>query len=306
MTPRPAHPPQQPADLPAITAIYAHAVLHGTGTFELEPPDETEMARRRDDVLAKGLPWLVAEERRLHRCWAMPMPTTSGPPGLPLLPRGLDLPAPRGRAARASADCCWPNWWPAARLAGAASDARGDRRRGQRRLDRRAPRLGFEPTACCGRRLEVRPLAGRGADADAVWVQARTAAGRIGCLVIAPPLQDPGHLAGRARRQPRPASLLPARLGHATSGLAASRAHAGRPGGRASHANMGAGRPCWPGLMPLLGLMIVGRPCWRHRLRPDARREVGRPPQPRPPGRATALGPGAGRDHRADAGRRGC
>jgi phosphinothricin acetyltransferase len=61
-----AHPdllirPSQPADLPAITAIYAHNVLHGTGTFELEAPDEAEMARRRDDVLGKGLPWLVAE-----------------------------------------------------------------------------------------------------------------------------------------------------------------------------------------------------------------------------------------------------
>lgn len=53
--------PSTPADLPAITAIYAEAVQHGTGTFELEPPDEAEMARRRDDVLAKGLPWLVAE-----------------------------------------------------------------------------------------------------------------------------------------------------------------------------------------------------------------------------------------------------
>ena len=51
----------QAADLPAITAIYGHAVLHGTGTFELEAPDLDEMARRRDDVLAKGLPWLVAE-----------------------------------------------------------------------------------------------------------------------------------------------------------------------------------------------------------------------------------------------------
>ncbi len=54
--------PSTPADLPAITAIYADAVLHGTGTFELEPPDPAEMARRRDDVLAKGLPWLVAED----------------------------------------------------------------------------------------------------------------------------------------------------------------------------------------------------------------------------------------------------
>ena len=53
--------PSTPADLPAITAIYAHAVVHGTGTFELDPPDSAEMARRRDDVLDKGLPWLVAQ-----------------------------------------------------------------------------------------------------------------------------------------------------------------------------------------------------------------------------------------------------
>jgi L-amino acid N-acyltransferase YncA len=48
-------------DLPAITAIYGWNVLHGTGTFELEAPDLAEMTRRRDDVLSKGLPWLVAE-----------------------------------------------------------------------------------------------------------------------------------------------------------------------------------------------------------------------------------------------------
>ncbi len=53
--------PSTPADLAAITAIYGEAVLHGTGTFELEAPDTAEMARRRDDVLGKGLPWLVAE-----------------------------------------------------------------------------------------------------------------------------------------------------------------------------------------------------------------------------------------------------
>ena len=53
--------PSTAADLPAITAVYGWNVLHGTGTFELEEPDEGEMARRRDDVLSKGLPWLVAE-----------------------------------------------------------------------------------------------------------------------------------------------------------------------------------------------------------------------------------------------------
>ena len=53
--------PSTPDDLPAITAIYAWNVLNGTGTFELDAPDETEMARRREDVLSKGLPWLVAQ-----------------------------------------------------------------------------------------------------------------------------------------------------------------------------------------------------------------------------------------------------
>jgi phosphinothricin acetyltransferase len=37
-------------------------VLHGTGTFETEPPDLAEMTRRRADVLGKGLPWLVADD----------------------------------------------------------------------------------------------------------------------------------------------------------------------------------------------------------------------------------------------------
>ena len=53
--------PSAAADLPAIARIYGLAVTEGTGTFELEVPTEAEMARRRDDVLGKGLPWLVAE-----------------------------------------------------------------------------------------------------------------------------------------------------------------------------------------------------------------------------------------------------
>jgi len=48
-------------DIAAISAIYAHHVLHGTGTFETEPPSPTDMAARRADVLSKNLPYLVAE-----------------------------------------------------------------------------------------------------------------------------------------------------------------------------------------------------------------------------------------------------
>jgi len=48
-------------DLPAITAIYADAVRHGTASFEYDSPDQVEMARRRAAVLAHGFPYLVAE-----------------------------------------------------------------------------------------------------------------------------------------------------------------------------------------------------------------------------------------------------
>ena len=54
--------PSSDADLPAITAIYAHHVLHGTGSFETEPPSVADMMARRADVLSKGLPYLVVEQ----------------------------------------------------------------------------------------------------------------------------------------------------------------------------------------------------------------------------------------------------
>ena len=53
--------PTTPADIPAITAIYAHAVRTGSATFELEPPTEAEMLRRYDKLRAGGFPYIVAE-----------------------------------------------------------------------------------------------------------------------------------------------------------------------------------------------------------------------------------------------------
>jgi L-amino acid N-acyltransferase YncA len=49
------------ADIPDITRIYAHAVLHGTASFELAPPDEAEMTRRMQALLDGGFPYIVAE-----------------------------------------------------------------------------------------------------------------------------------------------------------------------------------------------------------------------------------------------------
>ncbi len=48
-------------DLASITAIYSHHVLNGLATFEIEAPDEPEMARRRAQIVSQGLPFLVAE-----------------------------------------------------------------------------------------------------------------------------------------------------------------------------------------------------------------------------------------------------
>jgi L-amino acid N-acyltransferase YncA len=48
-------------DIAAITRIYAHAVKNGTATFEIEPPDEAEMARRQKALLANNYPYVVAE-----------------------------------------------------------------------------------------------------------------------------------------------------------------------------------------------------------------------------------------------------
>ena len=53
--------PATVADIPAITRIYAHAVAHGTASFELTAPDETEMTKRMQHLLDGRFPYLAAE-----------------------------------------------------------------------------------------------------------------------------------------------------------------------------------------------------------------------------------------------------
>jgi phosphinothricin acetyltransferase len=48
-------------DLPAVHAIYTHNVQHGTASWELSPPDTSEMLRRMQAVLDQGYPYFVAE-----------------------------------------------------------------------------------------------------------------------------------------------------------------------------------------------------------------------------------------------------
>jgi L-amino acid N-acyltransferase YncA len=53
--------PGEETDLAAIAAIYGHHVQHGIASFEEIPPALDEMARRRREILSRGLPYLVAE-----------------------------------------------------------------------------------------------------------------------------------------------------------------------------------------------------------------------------------------------------
>ena len=49
-------------DMDAITAIYAHAVLYGSASFELDPPSSAEMTERYRAIVDKGFPYLVAAQ----------------------------------------------------------------------------------------------------------------------------------------------------------------------------------------------------------------------------------------------------
>ena len=48
-------------DVPAISAIYGHHVLHGLASFELEAPSVDEMRRRYEAIVGGGFPYIVAE-----------------------------------------------------------------------------------------------------------------------------------------------------------------------------------------------------------------------------------------------------
>ena len=50
------------ADLEAVAGIYAHYVLHSVATFDESPRSLPEWEAKHDDLAARGLPFLVAEE----------------------------------------------------------------------------------------------------------------------------------------------------------------------------------------------------------------------------------------------------
>lgn len=62
MSDEPRIEPATGAEAAEIATIYAHHVIHGTATFEIEPPDATEIAARMERLRAAGMPWLVARD----------------------------------------------------------------------------------------------------------------------------------------------------------------------------------------------------------------------------------------------------
>ena len=64
--------PSVERDITAIAAIYRHHVLHGIASFEEIPPETDEIAIRWREIVASGLPYLVAERhgRVLGYCYA--------------------------------------------------------------------------------------------------------------------------------------------------------------------------------------------------------------------------------------------
>jgi phosphinothricin acetyltransferase len=53
--------PAEAADAASIASIYREAVLYGTASFEIEPPDTKEITRRMASLAAGGFPFVVAE-----------------------------------------------------------------------------------------------------------------------------------------------------------------------------------------------------------------------------------------------------
>jgi L-amino acid N-acyltransferase YncA len=64
--------PSRDDDVGAIAAIYGYHVMHGVASFEEVVPTVEEIARRRAEIVSRGLPYLIAERDRkvIGYCYA--------------------------------------------------------------------------------------------------------------------------------------------------------------------------------------------------------------------------------------------
>jgi L-amino acid N-acyltransferase YncA len=150
--------PSRDDDIDAITLIYAHHVLHGTGTFEVDPPSVQDMRARRAEVLARGLPWLIAESDNqvsgfAYCNWFKPRPAYrfSAEDSIYLAPHANGQGLGRALLAELATQAERAG---VRKLIAVIGDS------GNTGFDRRSSRSGF---SACGRarlvRLEIRPLA---------------------------------------------------------------------------------------------------------------------------------------------------
>ena len=153
-----------PTDVPAIAAIYGHAVLHGNASFELDPPDAAEIARRRAALLAAGFPYLVAEDAAGRVVGYSHGGAYRTRPGYRFTVENSVYVAPDSPGTRvrprpvAAAD-------RTLRARGLPADGRSDRRFGQPGLGPTARRLRLPPRGiAAGHWVEAWQMAGLGPD----------------------------------------------------------------------------------------------------------------------------------------------
>ena len=157
--------PARPDDIAAILPIYVEAVLHGTASFEIEPPDEAEMLRRYLAITEADFPYVVAvdpDRTLLGYAYAGPFRPRIA---YRFTVENSVYVAPEAQK-RGVGRALMEAVIDGVRGEGLPADGGGDRRQRQCRLHRPAPRLRLHrcrPAA--GHRLQVRPLDRHRADA---------------------------------------------------------------------------------------------------------------------------------------------
>ena len=107
--------PAVAAAIETITRIYADAVLRGTATFEIEPPDEAEMLRRQSALRKNGYPYFAAEIESVVAGYAYAGPIAHG--RLTIGASKIRSMSRRTCTAKALAACCCALSSPQARSA---------------------------------------------------------------------------------------------------------------------------------------------------------------------------------------------